>query len=161
MWCPRCNRSSHGYACANCGISERELAMGQGPPFRYEPTFTFGDIPLPIDPPGFDASAIQSIRKPRMQEIKNTDIKQHEGSKYLRLIRPASRELDPEGKAIHVDVYCVLDAFEVKDQAVGHAIKKLPCAGERGKGNRLEDLVGAIAAINRAIDFEKAARWIK
>lgn len=63
-------------------------------------------------------------------------------NKYLRTI-----ELQ-DGKA---DVYAVLDAFEVKSHAIGHAIKKLLCAGQRGHKDYRTDLVEAIQAIQREI----------
>lgn len=77
-------------------------------------------------------------------------IKNHEGKKYLRTIWPAT-----EGQPVDIDVYCVLEAFKVECQAVGHAIKKLLCAGMRGKGNVLQDLIGAQAALARAIELQK------
>jgi len=76
-------------------------------------------------------------------------INEHEGKKYLRCIRSAENE-----QMINVDVYAVLKAFNVEDQAVGHCIKKLLCAGQRGKGSYKDDLVGAMAALNRAIDMD-------
>lgn len=75
---------------------------------------------------------------------------EHEGKKYLRKIRDAQSDA-----TIDVDVYEVLAAFEVTSQPIGHAIKKLLACGQRGKGSRLDDLVGAAAAISRAIDQEK------
>lgn len=39
-----------------------------------------------------------------------------------------------------IDVYRVLDLFNVKDQAVGHAIKKLLCAGDRGSKDHEQDI---------------------
>lgn len=77
-------------------------------------------------------------------------ITEHEGNKYLREITAAT-----DDTVILIDVYCVLDSFDVTCQATGHAIKKLLCAGLRGKGSRLADLVGAMAALNRAIDQEQ------
>lgn len=80
------------------------------------------------------------------------NITEHEGKKYIRTIQsclPAGQEPD-----IHIDVYAVFKAFNVTDQPVGHAIKKLLALGERGKGSKLDDLKGALAAINRAIDQE-------
>ena len=71
------------------------------------------------------------------------------GSKYHRTIHGVS-----EGTAI-VDVYNVLEAFSVTCPACQHAIKKLLCAGLRGKGNRLQDLTEAAASITRAIELEK------
>lgn len=82
-------------------------------------------------------------------------IHHHEGSKYLKRIHPASVASVYEDNSIDVDVYCVLEAFNVECQATGHAIKKLLCAGQRKKGNRLEDLMGAMAALNRAIDLQE------
>jgi hypothetical protein len=83
------------------------------------------------------------------------NITQHEGKKYLRNVYSATIP----NCYVEADVYEVLHAFEVNDQAVAHAIKKLLCAGQRGKGDRLADLKGAMAALNRAIDFaEREAR---
>lgn len=79
----------------------------------------------------------------------STPITQHEGKKYLRLIHPANGD----GRPIYVDVYAVLVAFGVTCPATAHAVKKLLAAGQRGKGDKKADLVGAIAAINRAIDL--------
>lgn len=78
-------------------------------------------------------------------------IVEHEGRKYLRRIRSAV----VPGNAIDVDVYAVLEAFGVTCPAVQHAVKKLLCAGNRGKGDCVADLVGAQAAISRAIELEK------
>lgn len=78
-----------------------------------------------------------------------TPITQHEGKKYLRLIHPANGD----GRPIYVDVYSVLVAFGVTCPATAHALKKLLAAGQRGKGDKKADLVGAIAAINRAVDL--------
>lgn len=33
-------------------------------------------------------------------------------------------------------------------------VKKLLCAGQRDKGSKKEDLIGALAALNRAIELE-------
>lgn len=79
-----------------------------------------------------------------------TSIREHEGKKYLRTIRPATGS----EQAIDIDVYCVIVAFKVTCPATAHAIKKLLCGGERGKGDRLADLNGAKAAIERAIQLE-------
>lgn len=81
---------------------------------------------------------------------KSQTIESHEGKKYLRKIHGASSQ-----ESVDVDVYEVLVAFGVTCHATAHAIKKLLCAGQRGKGTRTEDLVGAIAAINRAIEIEE------
>lgn len=77
-------------------------------------------------------------------------IDQHEGKKYLRTIKSPVQDM-----SIQVDVYAVLIAFKVECPARAHAIKKLLCAGGRGKGSELDDLVGAMAALNRAIELQK------
>ena len=85
-------------------------------------------------------------------------INDHEGSKYLREIRSVAPLPTGGGhpNRCMVDVYAVLLAFDVTDQPVGHAIKKLLCAGSRGKGDRLADLKGALAAVSRAVEQEEA-----
>lgn len=77
-------------------------------------------------------------------------IKASSGSKYLRPICPAT-----EGPRIEVDVYCVLAAFNVTNPGLQHCIKKLLCAGLRGKGDLLTDLIQAKDALNRAIELEQ------
>jgi hypothetical protein len=78
-------------------------------------------------------------------------VTEHEGKKYLRTIQDA---VDPESEIL-VDVYSVLEAFKVTCPAIQHAVKKLLCAGIRGKGDVEADLVGAIAAVNRAIQLHR------
>lgn len=51
------------------------------------------------------------------------------------------------GEPSTVDVYRVLDAFQVTSQPRGHAIKKALNAGQRGKGGEFEDIVEAIDAL--------------
>lgn len=65
----------------------------------------------------------------------------HVGKKYLRTIYSPI-----DGSSIKVDVYAVLEAFGVTCSARQHAIKKLLCAGLRGKGSELSDLDDAINA---------------
>jgi hypothetical protein len=84
--------------------------------------------------------------------MQHQKIDSHEGKKYLRKIRDAR---DPRC-VCDVDVYAVLKAFRVENAPVSHAIKKLLCAGDRGKGSYLDDLIGAQAALFRAIEEAKA-----
>ena len=69
------------------------------------------------------------------------------GSKYRRAIQHADG---------HVDVYAVLDAFAVSCPARQHAIKKLLCAGLRGKADELQDLTEARDAADRAVEMQRA-----
>lgn len=84
--------------------------------------------------------------------MKTKTIKEHEGSKYLRLINsPLENE-----HSIHIDVYEVLVAFNITCPARQHCIKKLLTAGNRqGHRNEVEDLISAEAALSRAIDLQK------
>lgn len=50
-----------------------------------------------------------------------------------------------------VDVYDILQAYEVKSHALGHAIKKLLMAGQRGHKDYQQDLREAVQAIEREI----------
>jgi hypothetical protein len=70
------------------------------------------------------------------------------GSKYLR-----NAPCSIDGR---LDVYAVLDAFNVTCPARQHAIKKLLCSGIRGKGDVIQDLEEAGDAVQRAIQMEKA-----
>ena len=78
-------------------------------------------------------------------------IESHEGVKYLRTIHPA----DGQGEPIRVDVYAVLESFGVACPGRQQAAKKILCSGHRGKGDALADLIGARAALDRAIDLER------
>lgn len=74
----------------------------------------------------------------------------HSGNKYHRTI------VSVDGtQSCVVDVYCVLVAFSTKNPGVQHAVKKLLCAGLRGKADTVTDLVEARDAISRAIQIEQ------
>jgi hypothetical protein len=79
-------------------------------------------------------------------------ITEHAGKKYLRdIVSPV------DGSVIKVDVYAVLEAFGVACPARQHAIKKLLCAGLRGKGSQMQDLEEAINASGpRIIQMQQA-----
>lgn len=85
----------------------------------------------------------------------NVSITKHEGKKYIRTIHEAVLAEGRPVRSVEIDVYCVLEAFDVRCPAVAHAIKKLLAPGQRGKGDRLADLRGAVAALHRAIDLER------
>ena len=52
-----------------------------------------------------------------------------------------------------IDVYRVCDLFEVTDQAVGHAVKKLLCAGIRGHKDFRKDIQEAFDALERKLEM--------
>ena len=54
----------------------------------------------------------------------------------------------------HIDVYRVLILFDVKDHAIGHAIKKLLCAGNRGAKDKTQDVQEAISSLLRYLEMQ-------
>lgn len=52
-----------------------------------------------------------------------------------------------------VDVYRVLELFEVNDHAIGHAVKKLMCAGKRGGKDFETDIREAVDTLNRRLQM--------
>ena len=53
-----------------------------------------------------------------------------------------------------IDIYDVMDMYDVASQPVGHAIKKLLMSGQRGYKDKVQDLEEALQAIQRAIELE-------
>lgn len=58
----------------------------------------------------------------------------------------------PKG-VTHLDVYRVVDLFEVRRSAVAHAVKKLLCTGVRGGKDELADLREARDSLSRQIEM--------
>ena len=54
----------------------------------------------------------------------------------------------------YVDVYRVIELFDVKDHAIGHAIKKLLCSGERGAKDKTQDVQEAISSLLRYLEMQ-------
>lgn len=52
-----------------------------------------------------------------------------------------------------VDVYRVLELFDVTDPAIQHAVKKLLCAGGRGVKDKTKDVQEAIDSLKRWQDM--------
>lgn len=53
----------------------------------------------------------------------------------------------------YIDVYRVLELFEVTDPAIQHAVKKLLVAGNRGHKDLEKDVKEAIVSLNRRIEM--------
>lgn len=51
-----------------------------------------------------------------------------------------------------IDIYRILDLYEVNDHALGHSIKKLLCAGNRGHKDKYQDVFEA---------YESLGRWLQ
>lgn len=58
----------------------------------------------------------------------------------------------------YIDVYRVLDLFEVADPAIQHAVKKLLVAGGRGHKNLEKDVKEAIVSLNRRVQMWEEER---
>lgn len=108
-------------------------------PFRVK-------LPEPPNPQALEEETLEHLGE-------GTRIAPDPKTKYLRDIYPVDGTVhtDANGKQfVRIDVYSVLLAFGV-DHPTGHAVKKLLCAGMRGKGDRIQDLTEAKVAIDRAI----------
>lgn len=79
----------------------------------------------------------------------DTNKRHKEGNKYIRTIYP--KWPDSGQTPIQVDIYRVLSAYGVTNPAAAHAIKKLLCAGLRGKADALTDLKEALESVEEAI----------
>ena len=76
---------------------------------------------------------------------------EHYMNKYQRkLTSPIIKGIELE---VFIDVYDVLDAFNVSNPATAHAIKKLLCTGSRGAKDWETDLQEAIDSLERAKSF--------
>lgn len=51
----------------------------------------------------------------------------------------------------YMDVYDVLDIFEVNNPAIAHAVKKMLVTGKRGHKDEVRDIKDAISTLNRAL----------
>ena len=80
----------------------------------------------------------------------NQPIDPHSGSKYHRKVCG----IGSLANYVVADVYQVLEAFGVTCPARQHAIKKLLCAGLRGKGDQLGDLTESLGCVLRAIELQ-------
>lgn len=70
-------------------------------------------------------------------------------SKYDRTIIGVGADGKP--MAVTVDVYRVIDAFQVTDPALQHLVKKALCAGLRGHKDRAQDLNDILQSAQKAV----------
>lgn len=80
-------------------------------------------------------------------------------TKYDRKI--IGRDSKGNLRAITVDVYRVLSAFEVTDPALQHLIKKALCAGLRGHKDTDQDLHDIIDSGHKALAFFKDTQQLE
>ena len=81
-------------------------------------------------------------------------------NKYQRIIEgfDANETIYPYKvyTTVVIDIYDVLKSYEVTCPAVGHAIKKLLCPGQRGHKSYEQDLREARVSIDRALQMAGA-----
>ena len=53
----------------------------------------------------------------------------------------------------HVDIYRVLDLYQVTNPCLQHAAKKILCAGGRGSKDFEKDIREAVDSLNRALQM--------
>ena len=87
--------------------------------------------------------------KAQLEQMSNPQPVDSLGNKHAHYFKDVSN-------LISIDVYRVLELFEVTDQALGHAIKKLLVAGGRGAGKSIEkDIEEAIASLQRCLQMKR------
>lgn len=80
------------------------------------------------------------------------------GNKYLRAIAGKKEITLPDGRKevmrvyVKVDIYDVINAWDITDPALQHALKKLIQPGERGGKTFAQDLKEAIYSIERCLE---------
>lgn len=76
----------------------------------------------------------------------------------LGIIRNNEKHSHYKKDVLHLstlDIYRVLELFEVRSHAVGHAIKKLLMAGNRGAKDYEQDIQEAIDSLNRELQMKQ------
>ncbi len=96
---------------------------------------------------GYTAPQCECEYVDEAEQVATPEPPPHSGDKYIRKIYP--RDPDSGEQPINVDVYSVVKAFDVKAGPRDHAVKKLLCAGLRGKGDERQDISEAIDALKR------------
>lgn len=107
----------------------------------------FAATPIPVEKENDMSTPKKKPKKDSATPADITPITDHEGKKYLRRIY----SVEDHKSSVMVDVYRVAKAFKVSGP-LEQALKKILCCGQRGKGDKIADLKGAIAAINRAME---------
>ena len=69
------------------------------------------------------------------------------------VVNPYNRYFKDVSNLKAIDVYKVLELFEVKSHAIGHAVKKLLAAGSRGAKDEKQDIQEAIASLKRHLEI--------
>ena len=84
-------------------------------------------------------------------EPKKIDI----GTKYHKIVKGSLVDPKDASKGMVIDIYDVLSAFDVRNPALQHAVKKLLMPGLRGHKSVLSDMEEAHNSVKRAIELEE------
>jgi hypothetical protein len=139
------------------------------------PTRCTRNMPLETDDPvasretlrgwGFDKAhdkGDETVTWPTEERINNIGQNGPTGEHYMnkyqrKLTNPLfsnwDRDIEQTDPEVTIDVYDVLNAFDVTNPATAHAIKKLLCTGSRGAKDWETDLQEAIDSLERAKSF--------
>lgn len=127
-----------------------ESAPSQSYPIPCTSTPIFSDNAIPYHhmKPVVDGPKV--IMTPQIQkQLDEFALKSNPSNKHAHYFKDVSN-------LISIDVYRVLELFEVTDQALGHAIKKLLVAGGRGAGKSIEkDIEEAIVSLQRCLQMKR------
>lgn len=145
--------SSGGNRCHSCGFARKDCSFVQCPPEEF--VWEKVECETVVHP----HEELKTLDDVRSHNVGDLGCSKHTGSKYHRQIRDIKGRqcmvFDSEREEYMgavIDVYNVLDAFDVRKPALQHGSKKMLCAGIRGKGDLLQDLIEARDAVTRQID---------
>ena len=94
------------------------------------------------------------LNAPLVKEViepKKIDI----GAKYHKIVKGSLVDPKDASKGMVIDIYDVLSAFDVRNPALQHAVKKLLMPGLRGHKSVLSDMEEAHNSVKRAIELEE------
>lgn len=91
-------------------------------------------------------------RSRQFQEWKVSDETGRQGNKPATAYGPYLKDTT---RYNHIDIYRILTLYGITDHAIGHAVKKLLAAGQRGAKSRTQDLKEAIESIERQIEMDQ------
>jgi hypothetical protein len=134
--------------------------------YYYFRNAQIGPVNLAFDPKPVDLDNTESFVV-AVDEIKVQDVRDKFAEKYKGLNpdmviidefvnvppRPHNHYFKDVSHLKTIDVYRVLDLFEVDNPCIQHAVKKLLVAGGRGAKNFERDLREAVDSINRALQM--------
>jgi hypothetical protein len=156
------------------GVIQTNWFTGDGATTGYIKNMPFAGTPIAdvrgATWTGFDKAHDkddETVVWPPEERINNIGLNGPTGEHYMnkyqrKLTKPTyvqrESQCDPSELAsidedVVIDVYDVLDAFDVTNPAAAHAVKKLLCPGTRGAKDWETDLQEAIDSLERAKSF--------